>query len=100
MAKKEFTLEEAKQIGNQIGISWQEFDVDQFRRGLNVELEHGTRISQLDVTANDPIKTAKIALAHLFEEYRYYDYLTFVEDKKYQHLKNILFPTTRVKIDR
>ena len=42
MAKKEFTAEEAKSIGEQLGIDWENFDIDQFRRGMNVELEHGT----------------------------------------------------------
>jgi len=79
MAKKEFTLDEAKQIGNQIGITWQEFDVDQFQRGLNVELEHGSHDQRTNVTDDNPIMTGKIAWAHLIEFPDYYDRLEKIE---------------------
>jgi len=64
-----FTSEEARQIGTHIGIDWTSapFDVEQFRRGMEVELEHGLRDPDTNVTANDPIVTGKIALAHLNE---------------------------------
>ena len=39
--RKHFTAEEAKEIGEQLGIDWTEFDVEQFRMGMDVELEHG-----------------------------------------------------------
>jgi len=79
MAKKEFTLQEAKTIGQQLGITWKEFDVDQFRRGLNVELEHGLRYPATNVTNDDPLLTGKIALAHLHEFADYYDRLGKME---------------------
>ena len=43
MTKKQFTAQEAKAVGDELGIKWDKFDVDQFCRGMDVELEHGTR---------------------------------------------------------
>jgi len=62
-----FTVEEARRIGAQIGIDWSRspFNVDQFKTGLDVELEHGRRDPMTNVTGDDPITTGKIALAHL-----------------------------------
>ena len=77
-----FTIEQAKQIGDQIGIDWGKFDVEQFRKGLNVELEHGTVDLNTNVTNNNPIITGKIALAHLKESPDYYDRLTNIEEKQ------------------
>ncbi len=79
MTTKKFTQEEAKKIGDQIGISWEKFDVDQFRRGLDVEMEHGAHDPRTNVTNNDPILTGKIAWAHLVEFPDYYDRLEAME---------------------
>lgn len=79
--KKHFTAEEAKKIGKKLGIKWSEFDVDQFRRGMDVELEHGLRDPKTNVTGNDPLITAKIALAHLNEFPDYYDRLEKLEEE-------------------
>lgn len=78
-AKKHFTEEEAKAIGDQLGIQWNKFDVDQFRRGMDVELEHGTVDPVTNVTDDDPLMTGKIALAHLNEFPDYYDRLEDME---------------------
>lgn len=72
-------MEEAKEVGDKLGIAWHEFDVDQFRRGMNVELEHGSRDPETNVTSDDPIMTGKIALAHLKEFPDYYDRLGKME---------------------
>jgi len=77
--KKSFTSEEAKEIGEQLGITWDDYDVDQFRRGMDVELEHGTVDANTDVTGDDPLSVAKIALAHLNEFPDYYDRLDKME---------------------
>ena len=74
-----FTAEEAKAIGEKLGLKWDKFDVDQFRRGMNVELEHGSSDSLTNVTNGDPIITGKIALAHLNEFPDYYDRLEKME---------------------
>ncbi|MFP3908815.1 MAG: DUF5661 family protein [Archaeoglobaceae archaeon] len=78
--KKEFTDEEAKQVGESLGIKWDKFDADQFRRGMNVELEHGSHDPITDVTNDDPLMTGKIALAHLNEFPDYYDRLEKMEE--------------------
>ena len=77
--KKHFTAEEAKKIGEQLGIDWTKFDVEQFRMGMDVELEHGTVDSNTNVTNDDPLMTGKIALAHLNEFPDYYTRLEKME---------------------
>lgn len=85
-----FSLEQARQIGESIGIdrSTAAFSVKQFRVGLEVELEHGSRDPQTDVTHDDPLLTAKIALAHLKELSDYYYRLSIMEgeDAYFQEL--------------
>ncbi|MDP6127608.1 MAG: hypothetical protein QF713_03790 [Dehalococcoidales bacterium] len=74
-----FTTEEAGQIGEQLGIDWSAYDVEQFRMGLDVEREHGLISPDTNVTDDDPIMTAKIALAHLNEIPDYYTRLDLME---------------------
>ena len=78
-----FTAEEARRIGEQIGIDWSAspFDVEQFRAGLDVELEHGAHDPQTNVTGDDPTITGKIALAHLNEFPDYYTRLEAMEEQ-------------------
>lgn len=79
--RKSFTLEEAEKIGRMLGIDWKtsKFDVEQFRDGLDVELEHGRRDMLTNVTNDDPILTGKIAQAHLNEFPDYYTRLGKME---------------------
>ena len=79
--KKVFTTEQAREIGEKIGIDWSKFDVEQFRMGLDVELEHGRVNPNTNVTNDDPILTGKIALAHLNEFPDYYTRLYKMEDE-------------------
>jgi hypothetical protein len=81
MSKKRFTTQEAKQIGDKLGIKWTKWDVEQFRMGLDVELEHGTVDPHTNVTDDDPIMTGKIALAHLNEIADYYTRLHEMEEE-------------------
>jgi hypothetical protein len=83
-----FTEDEARRIGEQIGIDWATapFDVDQFRRGMDVELEHGAHDPATDVTGNDPLVTGKIALAHLNEFADYYTRLERMEEEAKREL--------------
>lgn len=85
-----FTDEQAKSIGTSIGIDWSSspFDVDQFRRGLDVELEHGSRDPVTDVTTNDPSVTGKIAWAHLREFPDYYDRLEVMEQEAEEYWRD------------
>jgi hypothetical protein len=80
-SKKRFTAEEAREIGEAIGISWGSapFDVEQLRSGMDVELEHGLHDRATNVTNDDPVITAKIALAHLNEFADYYTRLERME---------------------
>jgi hypothetical protein len=76
-----FTADDARRIGEQVGIDWQTapFDVEQFRIGLGVELEHGLHDPATNVTDDDPLVTGKIALAHLNEFPDYYTRLESME---------------------
>jgi hypothetical protein len=76
-----FSADEARRIGESIGIDWSSapFDVEQFRKGMDVELEHGVHDSATNVTNDDPIVTGKIALAHLNEFADYYTRLAKME---------------------
>ena len=77
--KKHFAAQEARAVGEALGIDWSKWDVEQFRRGMDVELEHGTVTPSTNVTNDDPIMTGKIALAHLNEFPDYYIRLAKME---------------------
>jgi hypothetical protein len=79
--RKTFTPEEARRIGSEIGIDWETapFDVEQFRMGMDVELEHGLHDERTNVTDDEPVFTGKIALAHLNEFPDYYTRLARME---------------------
>lgn len=81
-AKKSFTLEEAKDIAKTLGIDFRKagFDAEQYRMGLDTELEHGRRNPLTNVSNDDPIVTGKIALAHLMEFPDYYTRLNRMEE--------------------
>lgn len=79
MAREHFTAEEAKAIGERLGIAWDRFDVDQYRMGMDVELEHGLCDVLTNVTDDDALTTGKIALAHLNEFPDYYTRLGKME---------------------
>ncbi|MDP8289635.1 MAG: DUF5661 family protein [Candidatus Susulua stagnicola] len=77
--KKHFSHQEAKEIGEKLGIKWDKFDIEQFCIGMDVELEHGQVDSSTNVTDDDPLITGKIALAHLNEFPDYYTRLEKME---------------------
>ena len=80
MAKTtQVTAEEARRVGDEIGVDWQRFDLEQVRAGMNVEFEHGSHDPQTDVTGDDPVTTGKIALAHMKEFPDYYERLGRME---------------------
>jgi len=87
--RKSFTFEEAKEIGEKLGIKWVRFDVEQFRMGMDVELEHGTRDESTNVTNDNPLTTGKIALAHLNEFPDYYTRLDKLEEEAKTFWKSI-----------
>ncbi len=77
--KREFTQQDAKRIGDALGINWAEVSLDEFKAGLGVELEHGARDPETNVTNDDELLTGKIALAHLKEFPDYYTRLAQLE---------------------
>ncbi|MFI5005581.1 MAG: DUF5661 family protein [Solirubrobacterales bacterium] len=82
-----FTAEEARAAGERIGVDWgtSPFDVEQFRMGMDVELEHGTQDPETNVTDDDVTVTAKIARAHLNEFPDYYSRLAVMEAEAEAH---------------
>ena len=84
---EKFGYEDAKKVGEELGIVWDKFDVDQFMRGMNIELEHGSRNAATNVTNDNPLMTGKIALAHLEEFPDYYDRLEKLEKEAEAHWK-------------
>lgn len=79
--KKEFSLEEAKQIGEKVGIDFSVYSLEEFKMGLEVELEHGSHDEETNVTNNDEVMTAKITWAHLKEIPDYYTRLLKMEQE-------------------
>ncbi len=77
--KKRYTPEEAKAIGDVLGIDWKSFKPEEFCRGLDVEFEHGSVDMRTNVTGDDPILVGKIVLAHLQKYPDYYSRLFTME---------------------
>jgi hypothetical protein len=78
-AEQRITAEVARSIGMRLGLDWAIVDLEQFRRGLEVELEHGARDPETNVTNDDLTLTGKIAWAHLKEIRDYYTRLDRLE---------------------
>ena len=78
-AKREFSAQDARRIGDTLGVDWGEVNLEEFRSGLAVELEHGARDPETNVTNDDEVLTGKIAWAHLREFPDYYTRLAKLE---------------------
>ncbi len=78
--EKQFTLAEAKVIGDKLGIDWKVFDVKQFRLGMNAELADGTYNPVTNFASTDPILIGKIVRTHLNEFPDYYSH--WAQDEK------------------
>ncbi|HXH60857.1 MAG TPA: DUF5661 family protein [Fimbriimonadaceae bacterium] len=81
VTKKTYSPQEARAIGDIIGVNWSITDLEQFRIGLTVELEHGTEDPRTNVTDDDPLLSGKIAWAHLNEIPDYYTRLLKMEEE-------------------
>lgn len=79
MGKRKMSTEEARKVGDSLGIDWRKVPLEEFRRGLEVELEHGAHDPETDVTHDDMTLTGKIAWAHLKEFADYYTRLDKLE---------------------
>jgi len=73
------SADEAQVILSEVNVEGMNIDLDEFRQGLEVELEHGTMFKDANVTNNHPIITGKIVLAHLKESLYYYKLLEVAE---------------------
>jgi len=73
------SADEAQVILSEVNVEGMNIDQDEFRRGLEVELEHGTEFKDANVTNNHPVITGKIVLAHLKESLYYYKLLEVAE---------------------
>jgi hypothetical protein len=87
--KRQFSTEEARSIGTELKIDWSQIDLEQFRRGLEVELEHGARDPETNVTGDDLVLTGKIAWAHLKEIRDYYRRLDLMEAEAEEEFKSM-----------
>ena len=83
MFEKSFTSAEAAEVAKELGIDWKrvKFSLEEFRRGMNTELEHGLHDPDTNITNDDPLLTGKIAWAHLKEVPNYYDRLAHMEEE-------------------
>ena len=72
-------LREAEIIRREVGGEALEISAENYRAGLQVELEHGVAFPDANVTNNHPILTGKIVLAHLKETLDYYQRLDIAE---------------------
>ena len=88
MVSDTITADVAKQIGEKLGLKWDKFDVEQFKIGMNVELEHGKRDPETNVSNDDLLTTGKIALAHLKEFPDYYTRLIKMEAEAEEYWEN------------
>jgi hypothetical protein len=86
--KRQFSTDEARSIGTQLKIDWSQIDLEQFRRGLEVELEHGAIDPETNVTGDDLVVTGKIAWAHLKEIRDYYRRLDLMEAEAEEEFKS------------
>jgi hypothetical protein len=88
--KRQFSIEETKNIALQLGINFEkeQFEPEQLRKGLSVELEHGIVDLETNVTNDDLNLTGKIAWAHLREFPDYYDRLEKMEAEADAYWKN------------
>ncbi len=80
-SKTIYSMEEAREIGDRLGIDFSKYDLNEFRRGLEVEMEHGKKIPESNITNDNEYLTGKIAWAHLREIPDYYTRLDKMEEE-------------------
>jgi len=95
--RTKISFEEAKNIGNKLNVNFNIIPIDEWKYGMEVELEHGTRNKRTNVTKNDVTKTAKITLAHLLEFPDYYKRLKKMEENANKYWNNRRKPNVLTK---
>jgi hypothetical protein len=89
MPTKQISYDEARNIGDKLGVDWEIIDLEEFYMGLSVEREHGLRDPSTNVTNDDMLITGKIALAHLKEFPDYYTRLIKLEREAEEYWSQI-----------
>lgn len=84
---KKLSNKDAKLIGDELGINWKKISLNEFTKGLDIEMEHGTMFAETNITNNDRILTGKIAWAHLKEFPDYYTRLEKLEKEAVAYWK-------------
>ena len=84
---KKLNSKDANEIGNDLGINWDDVKLEEFTKGVNIEFEHGTKYPETNVTKDDKKLTGKIAWAHLKEFPDYYTRLEKLEKKAGEYWK-------------
>ncbi len=77
--KRQITAETAVSVGTRLGLDWAQIDLEQFRLGLEVELEHGAPDSETNAPSDDLVAPGMIAWAHLKEFPDYYTRVNLLE---------------------
>ncbi|MEI6347330.1 MAG: DUF5661 family protein [Bacteroidota bacterium] len=85
---KKLNLKDAKEIGDDLGINWNEVDINEFTKGVNIEFEHGTKYPETNVTNDNKKLTGKIAWAHLKEFPDYFTRLEKLEKEAREYWKS------------
>ena len=88
MGKKKFTKNQCIEIAEELQLDLEVIGLDQWIQGIHVELEHGKVNAYINITNDDLLMTAKIALAHLIEYPDYYDRLEKMENQAKKYWKN------------
>ena len=84
---KKLNSKDSKKIGDNLDINWDEVDLNEFTKGVNIEFEHGTKFPETNVTNNDKQMTGKVAWAHLKEFPDYFTRLEKLEKKAREYWK-------------
>jgi len=79
--RSDFTLDEVRAYGELLKVNWAEVPIEALRAGMIVELEHGCEDPRTNVTSDDPLETAKIAIRHIYEGRDYYPELAEMEKR-------------------
>lgn len=81
-------LNDARKVGDELGINWDQVSPEEFTMGINVEFEHGTRYKETNITNDNKKMTGQIAWAHLKEFPDYYTRLEKMEKQAAQYWEN------------
>jgi len=90
------SLEKAREIGDKLKINFTVISPSIWKKGMVVELEHGKRYKESNITNDDLLVTGKIVLAHLFEYPDYYERLERMEKTAEKYWKGKRKPSVRI----